>query len=221
MLPECFPFSLLFLLLPFQISPRGLIKYLWWLGAQGGGKGLPVGWPLMIPTGWQVKEGCGTGEKHPKLDPDAGPWCLLDSGAPAQLCFHICDFPPSPSESKHSSCSWHISTSRERKEPPLGISYLFLQLPQSQAGFLSPVFDTQLVPAGGHSTPPCQGQLETPLPTSLILHTCRASPEFQGEHSASLSTAGSRSAAGTRGCVIKLSLPRHEGRAQPCPAPAG
>lgn len=118
MLPKCFAFSLLFLLLPFQISPWGLIKHLWWLGVQGGGKGLPVGWPLMIPTGWRVKEGCGTGEKHPKLDPDAGPWCLLDSGAPAQLCFHICDFPPSPSESKHSSCSWHILTSRERKEPP-------------------------------------------------------------------------------------------------------
>lgn len=117
MLPECFPFSLLFLLLPFQISPWGLIKHLWWLGVQGGGKGLPVGWPLTIPIAWWVKEGCGTGEKHPKLDPDAGPWCLLDSGVPAQLCFHICDFPPSPSESKHSSCSWHILTSRERKEP--------------------------------------------------------------------------------------------------------
>lgn len=66
--------------------------------------------------------------------------------------------------------------------------------------FPNPIFDT--------------GE-QSHVPRSPLAHIFISPPaEFQSEHPKSPSTAG------TRGCVIRLSVTGHKGRAQPCPGPA-
>lgn len=150
--------------------------------------------------------------KNPtNLDPDVAPWCLLTLEFHPSCASRFVTFPlllqkanPAPALGAHS----HF---QGEKRTTLGISSQLLQLPQSQAGSLSPVFEAQQAGRAG----PCAKVTSSHLCPHLYFSTCRASPQFQGEHPTSLSTAG------TRGCVIRLSLPELKGRAQPCLGPAG